>query len=153
MTDLRKYRNLGKISLDEIRRKLKEHGFYLKDDYPSLVIDPDQPVTLGSSIKIFNFSTRVQNVLDSAEIKTIGQLVEKTVNEMQKYRNFGKICLQEIREKLEDHGFYLKGDRPLDAGMLTPESEAPISFKLKSVEQYDGSPRRITPRSLGILVL
>lgn len=43
------------------------------------------------------------------EIKTIGELVERTEEEMMKVRNLGKKSLKEVKEKLAEYGLHFRG--------------------------------------------
>ena len=52
-------------------------------------------------------------LLASAQIIYIGQLVEKSESQMLKYRNFGKKSLAEIKQKLADLELRLKWSRPM----------------------------------------
>lgn len=52
-------------------------------------------------------SVRSANCLKAANLKTLGELVIRTDQEMLKYRNFGKKSLQEIKEKLQEYGLGL----------------------------------------------
>ena len=47
---------------------------------------------------------RSSNCLRAAEIKTIGDLVQKSESEMLKYRNFGRKSLKEIQDLLAEMG-------------------------------------------------
>jgi DNA-directed RNA polymerase subunit alpha len=47
---------------------------------------------------------RSSNCLRAAEIKTIGDLVQKGEPEMLKYRNFGRKSLKEIQDILSEMG-------------------------------------------------
>jgi len=53
------------------------------------------------------FSVRSQNCLQNADIKYIGELVQKTEQEMLKTKNFGHKSLNEIKEILRDMGLEL----------------------------------------------
>ena len=57
-------------------------------------------------------SVRSGNCLREARIKTIGELVSKTEQEMLHYRNFGKKSLQEISEILKGMGLSLGMELP-----------------------------------------
>jgi DNA-directed RNA polymerase subunit alpha len=57
-------------------------------------------------------SVRSGNCLREARIKTIGELVTKTEQEMLHYRNFGKKSLQEITEILKGMGLSLGMEIP-----------------------------------------
>ncbi len=61
-------------------------------------------------------SVRSGNCLREARIKTIGELVTKTEQEMLQYRNFGKKSLQEITEMIKAMG--------LSLGMEIPKEKA-----------------------------
>ncbi|MFA5389501.1 MAG: DNA-directed RNA polymerase subunit alpha [Candidatus Omnitrophota bacterium] len=60
-------------------------------------------------------SVRSGNCLREARIKTIGELVTKTEQEMLQYRNFGKKSLQEIAEILKDMGLSLGMEMPKES--------------------------------------
>ena len=49
-------------------------------------------------------SVRSYNCLKNADIKTIGELVQKTEAEMLKTKNFGRKSLNEIKEILSEMG-------------------------------------------------
>ena len=55
---------------------------------------------LCRSVNELELSVRAENCLNNAQIRVIGQLVQKVDSEMLKYRNFGKKSLEEIKTKL-----------------------------------------------------
>jgi DNA-directed RNA polymerase subunit alpha len=59
---------------------------------------------LEKSVEELELSVRSSNCLRAAEIKTLGQLVQKSEAEMLKYRNFGRKSLREIAEVLQEMG-------------------------------------------------
>jgi DNA-directed RNA polymerase subunit alpha len=65
---------------------------------------------LQRSVSELELSVRAANCLKAAEIKTIGDLVQKTEAEMLKYHNFGKKSLQEIKEILDGIGLSFETD-------------------------------------------
>jgi DNA-directed RNA polymerase subunit alpha len=65
---------------------------------------------LETPIGEIELSVRAANCITSANIKTIGDLVQKTESEMLKYRNFGKKSLNEIKTILEEMGLSLGMD-------------------------------------------
>ncbi len=75
---------------------------------------------LKTPIAELELSVRAANCLREAKIHTIGELIQKTPQELLKYRNFGKKSLQEIDELLKSMG--------LAIGMSVPEQ-----FKVESV--------------------
>ena len=54
------------------------------------------------SVEEMNLSVRAMNCLKSAKIATMGELVNKTEEDLMNYKNFGKVSLTEIKEKLEE---------------------------------------------------
>ncbi|MBQ9693760.1 MAG: DNA-directed RNA polymerase subunit alpha [Kiritimatiellae bacterium] len=62
---------------------------------------------LNMSVNEIELSVRSANCLNSANIKTVGELVMKDEAAMLKYRNFGKKSLTEIKDKLQEMGLCL----------------------------------------------
>lgn len=62
---------------------------------------------LNQPISILDLSVRSANCLQSAGLKTIGELVTKNDEEIMAFKNFGKRSLQEIKEKLTELGLSL----------------------------------------------
>jgi DNA-directed RNA polymerase subunit alpha len=62
---------------------------------------------LFRSVDELEFSVRSQNCLQNADIKYIGELVQRTEQEMLKTKNFGRKSLNEIKEVLRDMGLEL----------------------------------------------
>src|SRR5882762_10099648 len=59
---------------------------------------------LEKSVEELELSVRSSNCLRAAEIKSIGDLVQKSEPEMLKYRNFGRKSLKEIQDILGEMG-------------------------------------------------
>lgn len=70
--------------------------------------DDEQARLLGLSIEELDLSVRSFNCLKRAGINTIGELIEKTPEDMLKVRNLGKKSLEEVEEKLAEFGLALK---------------------------------------------
>lgn len=75
---------------------------------------------LNMSVNEIELSVRAANCLNNANITTVGQLAMKSESEMLKYRNFGKKSLNEIKEKLLQHGLSL--GMSIDPKLLTSPS-------------------------------
>ncbi len=73
------------------------------EESPSLPLNEN----LFRSVDELEFSVRSQNCLQNADIKYIGELVQKTEQEMLKTKNFGHKSLNEIKEILRDMGLEL----------------------------------------------
>ena len=59
---------------------------------------------LDIKIKDLDFSARTYNCLEKEEINTLGDLVSRSVNDLNKIRNLGKKSLKEIHDKVIDMG-------------------------------------------------
>ena len=62
---------------------------------------------LNRSVDELELSVRSYNCLKNAGIRTIGELVQRTENEMLKTKNFGRKSLNEIKELLNEMGLSL----------------------------------------------
>ncbi len=95
---------------------LRDHLCILADvneeqDTPeSLITSPEDEALLRKmliNVQSIELSVRAQNCLKNAEIKYLGELVQKTESEMLKYRNFGKKSLDEIKDRMQEMGICL----------------------------------------------
>ncbi len=66
---------------------------------PEVVEQPSKNVT----IEELDLSVRAFNCLKRANIDTIGDLLDKTVEDLEKVRNLGKKSIDEIEQKLAEH--------------------------------------------------
>jgi len=92
-----------------------------EDEQPTAV-DEELQEKLRTPISELELSVRSANCLREAKIRTIGELVEKSPQELLKYRNFGKKSLAEIDELLKGMGLSL--GTPLGAPVETPPAAA-----------------------------
>ena len=74
-----------------------------RDDDPSIPLNDN----LFRSVDELEFSVRSQNCLQNADIKYIGELVQKSEQEMLRTKNFGHKSLNEIKEILKEMGLEL----------------------------------------------
>ena len=65
---------------------------------------------LDMNIEDLDLSVRSYNCLKRASVNTVGDLVEKSEDEMMKVRNLGRKSLEEVIQKLESLGLSLKGE-------------------------------------------
>jgi DNA-directed RNA polymerase subunit alpha len=83
-----------------------------------------QKKLLNMSVNEIELSVRAANCLNNANITTVGQLAQKTEQEMLKYRNFGKKSLNEIKDKLVSLNLSLGMN--FEPGLVdAPKEEAP----------------------------
>ncbi|GMO47100.1 MAG: DNA-directed RNA polymerase subunit alpha [Termitinemataceae bacterium] len=77
-----------------------ESAFEVEDD----IDEGDEKIRqlLNTSVEELELTVRAANCLKQASIKTIGELVRRTEDELTSTKNFGKKSLQEIIEKLHE---------------------------------------------------
>ncbi|MBI1849717.1 MAG: DNA-directed RNA polymerase subunit alpha [Planctomycetes bacterium] len=63
---------------------------------------------LNRPISDLDLSVRASNCLSAANIRTIGELVQRTEEEMLEIRNFGRTSLKEVKKKLVELGLSLR---------------------------------------------
>lgn len=69
--------------------------------------EEEKDKVLETTIEELELSVRSSNCLKRAGIDTVGELVEKTEDDLMKVRNLGKKSLQEIKEKVNELGLTL----------------------------------------------
>ena len=72
---------------------------------------------LEKSVEELELSVRSYNCLKNANIRTIGELVQKSEADMLRTKNFGRKSLNEIKEILQEMGlgFGMRMDQPVEA--------------------------------------
>ena len=80
-------------------------------------VDEELLRKLDMPIGELDLSVRAGNCLESADIRTVGELVNKDEPELLAVRSFGKTSLREVKRKLEEMG--------LNLGMTLPEAGQP----------------------------
>lgn len=79
--------------------------------------DDEESSKLDMPIADLDLSVRASNCLDSAGIKSVGDLVRHTESDLLKIRSFGKTSLREIKRKLSDLNLSLaSGGAVIDDG-------------------------------------
>lgn len=79
-------------------------GLELGEVSPTTSTSPD----LDLPIEELDLSERPRNCLKRARVDTIGQLVQKTEDDLLAITNFGSKSLDEVREKLDERGLALR---------------------------------------------
>nr|MBO2468988.1 DNA-directed RNA polymerase subunit alpha [Bacillota bacterium] len=72
--------------------------------------DDKKEKVLDMPIEELDLSVRSYNCLKRAGINTVGELIQKTEEDMMKVRNLGKKSLEEVQEKLAELGLSLRKD-------------------------------------------
>lgn len=84
------------------------------DDYAALELDEIiQPETAGQEhldlpIEALDLSERPRNCLRRAQVQTVGELIEKSEDDLLNITNFGQKSLEEVVAKLDELGFSLR---------------------------------------------
>jgi DNA-directed RNA polymerase subunit alpha len=73
----------------------------------NMSIDGALDQKLGMSLAELKLSVRAMNCLESENIHTVRDLVQKTEDQLLEVRNFGDTTLNEVRDKLHELGLYL----------------------------------------------
>ncbi len=91
---------------------------------PELEIDEAEILRnryLSKPVADLELSVRAGNCLETANIKTIRELVVKSEKEMLEYKNFGKTSLNEIKDQLANMGLTLNMNLDEDTNSKTDE--------------------------------
>ena len=102
--------------------------------------EPEAPIvnkTKEKKIEELDLSVRSYNCLKRAGITTIGELAQKTEEEMMRVRNLGRKSLKEVIQKLRENGFELKHSYGLDDTEKDEEDYDLSSIILESEESDD----------------
>ena len=84
------------------------------EDYDALIPDELAPVEatgqehLDLPIEALDLSERPRNCLRRAQVQTVGELIEKSEEDLLNITNFGQKSLEEVVAKLDELGFSLK---------------------------------------------
>ena len=77
---------------------------------------PNQPLTeeeqavLGKPVSDLNLSVRARKCMNRLGINTLGELIQRSADELLESKNFGMTSLNEVREKFAQLGLTLRGD-------------------------------------------
>lgn len=107
------FENFSKIGISQAGTDI------VKDDAAEAEVEPDQDKVNEDAVRDLpidelELSVRAFNCLKRAEINTIGELTDKTEDELTRVRNLGKKSVVEIKEKLSnfrEHGLHLKDSK------------------------------------------
>ncbi len=114
--ELLSYKNFGETSLREIKNLLESKGLRLGMTKPEHAArtqgKPGQPggddAVLAKPISEIELSVRSRKCMAKLNIQTLGDLVQKTEKELLAVKNFGQTSLNEIKQRLSEHGLSLR---------------------------------------------
>lgn len=124
-TELLAYKNFGETSLNEIRALLEKKGLHLGQHLeeaeaeapeqaaaPKTTVPPGQQAVLNRSVAELELSVRARRCLQRLDVRTLGDLLQFTEQDLLSTRNFGVTSLTEINARLADHGLKLPTKKP-----------------------------------------
>ncbi len=114
-------KNFGETSLDEIKiimnaKQLRigqslEQGQQYEFRYrPQQNLSPEEQAMLNKPVSDLNLSVRARKCMNRLNISTLGELCQRTADELLEAKNFGQTSLTEVREKLTQCNLKLRGD-------------------------------------------
>jgi len=113
-------KNFGETSLVEIREMLTAKGLELgqfaherpePEPQPDFnAMSADEQALLEQPISDLNLSVRARKCMVRLGLNTIAELVRKSGDDLLECKNFGVTSLNEVREKLSEHGLRLRGE-------------------------------------------
>jgi DNA-directed RNA polymerase subunit alpha len=114
-------KNFGETSLQEIREMLGTKGLRLGQSIqdgsgferrfaPQQPMNEQEQAVLSKPVTDLNLSVRARKCMNRLGINTLGDLVQRTADELLESKNFGMTSLNEVREKLRQYGLTLRGD-------------------------------------------
>lgn len=93
------------ITISQLKEYLlKQLGKNVYDDAKKTL---QQKSILSASIEILELPVRAENCLRQARVKTLGDLIKISRQELLSYKNFGKESLKEIEIKISEFGLLL----------------------------------------------
>lgn len=99
------------------------------------------PERYNMPIEDLNLSMRAYNCLRRSGLMTVGQVLEKSEEELLSLRNFGRKSYEELRDKLSELGLLL-AEQPEEVMEAPPldEGEVPIMAPQLAVEEAEAAP-------------
>jgi DNA-directed RNA polymerase subunit alpha len=114
-------KNFGETSLEEIKAIMIAKGLRIGQSLeqgqqyefryrPQQNLSPEEQATLNKPVSDLNLSVRARKCMNRLNITTLGELVQRTADELLEAKNFGMTSLTEVRERLAQYNLKLRGD-------------------------------------------
>jgi DNA-directed RNA polymerase subunit alpha len=114
-------KNFGETSLVEIKEMMGTKGLRIGQSLeegaqndvrfrPQHQLSEQEQAVLNKPVSDLNLSVRARKCTNRLGINTLGDLVQRTADELLESKNFGMTSLSEVREKLAAYGLTLRGD-------------------------------------------
>lgn len=99
----------GAAELKRYLNWITEQQSEMMTDFPQeQPVDPELQAKMGMPIDELGLSGRAANCLRNANVRTVGELVDYSPEDLMRFKNFGEKSLQEIVDTLAPMGMYLK---------------------------------------------
>jgi DNA-directed RNA polymerase subunit alpha len=115
---LLEFKNFGETSLDEIKDLLARNDLQLAGSQPSakpIARELPAPTEDGSMVEklsmpvdLLGLSTRCRKCMERLNITRVGELIQRSEEELLDVRSFGRTSVMEIKSKLAELGLSLK---------------------------------------------
>jgi DNA-directed RNA polymerase subunit alpha len=114
-------KNFGETSLSEIKEMMASKGLRLGQSLEEgaqgdMRFRSQQPLSeqeqavLSRPVSELNLSVRARKCMNRLGITSLGDLIQRSADELLESKNFGMTSLNEVREKLGQFGLSLRGD-------------------------------------------
>jgi DNA-directed RNA polymerase subunit alpha len=114
-------KNFGETSLQEIREMMASKGLRLGQSIeegaqhdmryrPQAPVTEEQAAILNKPVTDLNLSVRARKCMNRLGINTLGDLIQRSAEELLESKNFGQTSLQEVKDKLAQYGLRLRDD-------------------------------------------
>lgn len=115
--ELLEFENFGETSLTEIKQMLARHNLRLGGESADAQIadsgladtqSEDTMQKLDTPVELLNLSTRSSQCMERLGIDTVGELIQRTEEDLMSTPNFGRTSVSEIKTKLAEMGLGLR---------------------------------------------
>jgi DNA-directed RNA polymerase subunit alpha len=114
-------KNFGETSLKEIEdvlatknlklgQSIEEGGHHEMRFRPQQPLSEQEQAILNKLVSELNLSVRARKCMNRLGIGTLGELIQRTADELLESKNFGQTSLSEVRDKISAYGLKLRGD-------------------------------------------
>jgi DNA-directed RNA polymerase subunit alpha len=115
-------KNFGETSLEEIRAIMNSKGLRIGQSLeqgqqyeqyryrPAQNLSPEEQAILNKPVSELNLSVRARKCMNRLNITTLGELIQRTADELLEAKNFGMTSLNEVRDRLAQFNLKLRGD-------------------------------------------
>lgn len=123
--DLLQGKNFGETSLVEIRDLMAQHGLTVGQNLQTVAkpahapglpvglpmeLSPQEQQLLSSAVSDLQLSVRARKCMARLQIATLGELIQRSPDDLLSTKNFGVTSLNEIRQQLAERGLKLRND-------------------------------------------